>query len=77
MGGDEFTIILSDIKNEIVSKIIDKISNSIMSNLDEKYKALSISVSIGFAIYPDDGSTKDTLIKYADQAMYAKKQQKH
>jgi len=76
MGGDEFTIILSDIKNEIVSKITDKISHVIMSNLDDQYKKLSISVSIGVAIYPDDSTNKNTLIKYADLQMYKNKQQK-
>ena len=76
MGGDEFTIILTNIRNEIVSKITDKISHTIMSNLDDKYKALSISVSIGVALYPDNGSDKNSLIKHADSAMYEKKQHK-
>jgi len=76
MGGDEFTILLTDITKEIVSKITEKISYAIISTLDKKFKELSISVSIGVAIYPDDSSDKDTLIKIADLSMYKNKQQK-
>jgi diguanylate cyclase (GGDEF)-like protein/PAS domain S-box-containing protein len=76
MGGDEFTIVLTDIDNEIISKITDKISLTIMRNLDDEYKKLSISVSIGVAIYPDNGEDKESLIKYADLAMYEQKHHK-
>jgi diguanylate cyclase (GGDEF)-like protein len=36
-------------------------------------KDVSVSASIGVAIYPDDGTEIDTLIKAADEAMYRMK----
>ena len=35
------------------------------------------SASIGFALYPEDGNTKDSLLSFADAAMYTIKKRKH
>lgn len=77
LGGDEFAIILNEIKNEkdplMISKnIIDKIKEP----LDIKNHRLVPSTSIGISIYPDHAQDGETLLKYADQAMYEAKKEK-
>ncbi|MCH7697012.1 MAG: diguanylate cyclase, partial [Proteobacteria bacterium] len=74
VGGDEFIIILTQIKKKefiimIVEKIIKTLNNPIMIDGQN----VNISASIGIAIYPDHGETVDVLIKQADEAMYVVK----
>lgn len=71
MGGDEFTIILKNIKNKktaaaIVKKIHNKLKE-IMKIGDHKYQ---VDASIGGAIYPDHGQDSETLLTNADLTMY-------
>jgi diguanylate cyclase (GGDEF)-like protein/PAS domain S-box-containing protein len=75
MGGDEFTVILSNIKNrEDVEVVAEKIIVSIkqpyiLENID-----CSVSASIGISIFPNDNSDINKLIKMADIAMYHAKE---
>ncbi len=74
IGGDEFVILLNDLRNKIdvsmVSrKIIERFSSPFMLN-DQEY---FISTSIGASIYPGDGEDALTLLKNADSAMYKAK----
>lgn len=74
MGGDEFTIVLTNIKNsedaeKIAKRIIDVISQPFQLDGYELYS----SPSIGIALYPKDGDCADTLLKNADMAMYEAK----
>lgn len=74
MGGDEFTVILCNVKtanskDRVAKKIIDAISQPFMLN----GKECSVSVSIGIALYPDNGETAEQLVKIADAAMYLAK----
>ena len=74
LGGDEFMIILSEIheKNKV-----DDIAEKIIERLAEEYhlgnEVIHASGSIGITLYPSDASDIDSLIKNADQAMYAAK----
>jgi diguanylate cyclase (GGDEF)-like protein/PAS domain S-box-containing protein len=76
LGGDEFTIILSEIKEsngaEIVAKrVLDKLSQPFQFNGE----LVNISASIGIVeTYPNESINAETLIKYADIAMYESKQ---
>jgi diguanylate cyclase (GGDEF)-like protein len=74
LGGDEFTVILSDIKDsnaprKVAQNIIDEISKEIIIN---NYK-IKIGVSIGVSIYPKDAKDIDELVKHADAMMYRSK----
>ncbi|NRR32477.1 EAL domain-containing protein [Oxalobacteraceae bacterium] len=76
LGGDEFTVILSELKIpgdavRMAQEILRKMSAPFMLNDDIAH----ISASIGITLYPDDGDDAETLIKNADQAMYSAKQQ--
>jgi diguanylate cyclase (GGDEF)-like protein len=74
IGGDEFIIILSDLSEiqavkTIVANIIKQVSQPVPIDQNE----VTVSASIGIALYPDHGTTPDQLIRAADKAMYAVK----
>jgi diguanylate cyclase (GGDEF)-like protein/PAS domain S-box-containing protein len=74
VGGDEFTVVISDIENDestirVANKIIENLSQPFSSGLIKSY----ISASIGIAFHPKDTNNADLLLKYADQAMYVAK----
>jgi len=74
LGGDEFLILLEDITDvSQVDRVITKIFDAIQTPLQYKDKEMQISVSIGVAIFPEDGSSPDELVKASDIAMYAAK----
>ena len=75
MGGDEFTIILSDlIDRESAESAATQVSIKVMSALNEPFilqgREVYISTSIGIAVYPQDGQENEELLKNADTAMY-------
>ena len=76
LGGDEFTVILTELSGrshveDIAQKIINKLAEPFHLGNEVTY----ISASIGITLYPNDASDIDTLMKNADQAMYAAKKQ--
>ncbi|MCX7192588.1 MAG: diguanylate cyclase [Proteobacteria bacterium] len=74
MGGDEFTVILSQIADPIYA---GKIAGTIIRKLNDPFTIegadIDISASIGITIYPADGDNTEQLLKNADIAMYAAK----
>ncbi len=73
-GGDEFVCLLLEVKQEAdVTRLAEVMVNTISETFKYEGKILSISVSIGIAIYPADGETADILFKNADTAMYKAK----
>lgn len=79
IGGDEFAILLKDIKDdEIILKEGDKILQFFRQFKVGDYVKYSATASIGAAIYPRDGKDFQELYKSADNALYeAKKQGKN
>jgi diguanylate cyclase (GGDEF)-like protein len=74
VGGDEFIVLLPDIKSEgdailVAQKILQKVSLPILFEGQE----LFTSVSIGIALYPEHGLDEVELTNNADVAMYAAK----
>ena len=73
-GGDEFVFLFSDFKDENdILKIAEKLNNSFSEPFLIKGHLIRISVSIGIAVYPDDGTTSEELLRNADIAMYKAK----
>lgn len=74
LGGDEFVVVLSNVG---VSSAPESVAKSMLAVLKEPFniagQEVFSGVSIGIAIYPDDGLSKDTLLKNADTAMYRAK----
>lgn len=74
-GGDEFLIMMSELDDiKTVSVIVEKILGCLAVPFDISGVELSISVSMGIAMYPEDGKDFDTLLKKADTAMYQAKE---
>lgn len=76
LGGDEFTVILPEIGDmnqagRIAQKIVEAMAEPFFFGDDETGHC--ISSSIGIALYPEDATTKEALLRCADQAMYAAK----
>lgn len=70
-GGDEFLILLPDLKDYSNYKIIARrITNTKSKIIIENGVEINIALSIGVSFYPQDGSTIDELITKADKAMY-------
>jgi diguanylate cyclase (GGDEF)-like protein len=74
LGGDEFTMILEELSHSqdaslVASKILESLSKAVQIEENELY----ISSSIGISIYPDDGLDPQSLLKFADSAMYKAK----
>ncbi|SHN31166.1 PAS domain S-box-containing protein/diguanylate cyclase (GGDEF) domain-containing protein [Duganella sacchari] len=74
-GGDEFAAILmlpEGAQNAIA--VVDKIREALRRPFDLKGHEATATASIGIAVYPDDSTDPDTLIQYADTAMYRAKE---
>jgi len=74
LGGDEFVIILEDIRYRenaayVASNILEKFNMPIKLSEHE----IESSISIGIALFPDDGCSDSELLKHSDMAMYAAK----
>ena len=75
LGGDEFVLLVSGLDNlhecdQAIARVISSLSHPFHIN---DY-VISISASIGATLYPEDASDSDTLLRHADQSMYAAKQ---
>jgi len=76
LGGDEFTIMLDDVDSiQDVGRIAKRIIDSVSEPMKLEDHEVSISTSIGIAVYPDDGDSIDVLLKHADVAMYHAKEE--
>jgi diguanylate cyclase (GGDEF)-like protein len=76
MGGDEFTVLLSDMMNsDEAAHASDKIKEALKASIPIKQQEIYVTASIGISVYPEDGSDIETLMKNADTAMYRAKEQ--
>ncbi len=74
MGGDEFTAILPDMaKGPYAERVASEVLGQLVSPFTLCGQDVSISGSIGIAIFPDDAATLDELLRNADTAMYRAK----
>lgn len=74
MGGDEFYVLIEHLKNgrhaaDVAQKLLDAASRPMIIN-GQEYR---LSISIGIAVYPENGRDGDTLLQNADSAMYCAK----
>jgi diguanylate cyclase (GGDEF)-like protein len=80
-GGDEFLYLLTEIHDEKdIAMIAEKVIQTIQVPCNVRIRGLninpSIGASIGISMFPKNGTTADTLIRRADEAMYRAKQNK-
>lgn len=76
LGGDEFIILLTDVSDvEIVTMLAGRILDAMLTPFVLGNQEITLTVSIGIAIYPNDGTDFDSLLKNADSALYHAKEQ--
>jgi diguanylate cyclase (GGDEF)-like protein len=76
LGGDEFVIMIEDVDTiASISVLVTEISQLIDLPITLQNQTVSVSSSIGIAMYPGDGSDADQLLRNADIAMYHAKAQ--
>ncbi|WP_017727912.1 sensor domain-containing protein [Halalkalibacterium ligniniphilum] len=76
IGGDEFTILLSNISStKEVEIVAQRIIESFREPIELEGKLLNLSCSIGISLFPSNGMGVDELLKRADIALYAVKEQ--
>jgi diguanylate cyclase (GGDEF)-like protein/PAS domain S-box-containing protein len=79
LGGDEFVVLLNNLDS---AEEVEQGLSRLLATVAEPYSAaseepLSVSASVGVALYPSDDVDPDALLRHADQAMYLAKQAGH
>jgi diguanylate cyclase (GGDEF)-like protein/PAS domain S-box-containing protein len=75
-GGDEFVVLLpgmSEAQRGDVEEVAQKLLGAIGAAVGAEGRPISVTPSIGIALFPGDGATPDELVKHADSAMYLAK----
>ncbi|MBB1520885.1 putative bifunctional diguanylate cyclase/phosphodiesterase [Aquipseudomonas guryensis] len=73
-GGDEFLMALSDVDDlAAVSAVATQVQARLAQPFTLKGMQIVTSISIGIALFPEDGDDFETLLKHADMAMYQAK----
>ncbi len=73
-GGDEFMVLLTGVTDRaVVEQVAGKLLAAIEAPLDVGGRPISVSPSIGVALFPEHGRTPAELIQHADAAMYQAK----
>jgi diguanylate cyclase (GGDEF)-like protein len=71
LGGDEFIIMASDMDNEkSLQRFVESIRGAIERPIDVHEQAISVTASLGIAMYPADADDAIKLLRVADQRMY-------
>lgn len=74
IGGDEIAVLLDPVRTpEDAAVVAEKIRASLADPFSDSGEEIRISASIGIAVYPDHGESRDQLIRRADSAMYLAK----
>jgi len=82
-GGDEFLVLLADLEVSddhnayaIVRDVSDRIAEAIATPSDFPVGRLSVRASIGNAVFPNEAGDARTLLRLADEKMYARKRER-
>jgi diguanylate cyclase (GGDEF)-like protein/PAS domain S-box-containing protein len=78
MGGDEFTVVVSDIAagdhmGDVLSQRLAALLDALSQGFELRGQTVFVSASIGVALYPTDATQVEDLFKHADQALYSAK----
>lgn len=73
-SGDEFVIILENVASrDIAEQVVSKINETFKNNIQFDDQTIEVQISIGLAMYPEDGEEAKALLEFADKKMYEKK----
>jgi diguanylate cyclase (GGDEF)-like protein/PAS domain S-box-containing protein len=75
LGGDEFVLLLNGHgQADSLGRTLERILSVVAQPWSREGHEFSLSCSLGVALYPQDGSDPQTLLKYADSALYRAKE---
>lgn len=70
-GGDEFTLVSHVAGRKAAETLVLALQSALSEPISVEGRQVRVGVSVGVALYPDDGSNADELCAAADRAMYA------
>jgi diguanylate cyclase (GGDEF)-like protein/PAS domain S-box-containing protein len=71
LGGDEFTLLLPEIKDpDDAAAVANKVCSAITQPFTIEGQQVHVGTSIGISLFPDDGADARTLLQCADTALY-------
>jgi diguanylate cyclase (GGDEF)-like protein len=75
LGGDEFAVLVPNVRNR---SVVADVAHRLERCFDEPFSVGDVvvlrgSASVGIALYPEDGTTRDSLLTVADTTMYVVK----
>jgi diguanylate cyclase (GGDEF)-like protein len=74
LGGDEFALVIENLaKPEHAGLVARKLLDAVVSPITIDSHSVTVTASLGVALYPQDGSVGGTLLREADRAMYRAK----
>lgn len=74
LGGDEFAVLVADMDTaDDALMVAEKILSGVCQPLKVAGREIQLSTSLGVAVYPDDGTSVEELLRNADSAMYRSK----
>lgn len=72
-GGDEFIILMPEVSGDDLGAVTAKIRQAVCRPLEVPDGTVPLQISIGTAVFPDDGSEAALLVRRADESMYRAK----
>lgn len=75
LGGDEFVIVMPSVRDaeDVLQAVEERLIPAIRQSHPVQGHELNVSCSVGIAVYPEDGTDIDELMRRADTAMYEAK----
>lgn len=73
MGGDEFVFLVEVDESDDASEIAERVLHEVSAPIEINGHRLVTHLSIGISLYPEDGESPESLLRYADIAMYSAK----
>lgn len=70
LGGDEFVILLVDLNEEAVTKVMNRIRSSLADGYMYRGMRIGVSASIGISMSPDGNASLEDMLRLADATMY-------
>lgn len=73
LGGDEFVVVALTVTRNDVDLLARKLMDALREPFRVAGRTISVSVSVGVAVFPEDGNVEEVLVTKADEAMYRTK----
>ncbi|MDQ3618207.1 MAG: EAL domain-containing protein [Pseudomonadota bacterium] len=73
LGGDEFVVVARTADLDALSQLVGRLFDAMLEPAQVRGVTFALRMSVGIALFPDDGVDAETLLRQADSAMYAAK----